>query len=69
MLLLAQAIGGMTLVNFLIVAIVVCAAIGIALVAMRQSGINIPPAVWTIIWILVVAVVAILAIKLLVGIT
>jgi NADH:ubiquinone oxidoreductase subunit K len=62
--LLAQA-GGYSLVHWLIIAIVVCAAIGIAIVAMKQSGITIPPAIWTIIWIVVVAAVAIVAIRIL----
>lgn len=62
--LIAQA-AGYTLIHWLIIAIVVCAAIGIAIVALRQSGIAIPPAIWTIIWILVVAAVAIVAIRLL----
>jgi len=55
---------GLTILQILIYAIVILAAIGITLVAIRYFGITIPDAIVKIIWIVVIAAVAILAIKL-----
>ncbi len=49
--------------HVLISLIVIAAIVGIALVALRASGIPVPPWVWNIIWIVVVAFVAIYAIR------
>jgi len=64
---IAQVAAGYSLVQVVIFAIVICAVIGIALVAIRQSGVAIPQWAITIFWIVVVAIVAIFAIKFLVG--
>lgn len=57
----------MSIVQLVILAIVVAAVVGIGLVAIRASGISVPPWVIQILTILVVAVFAIFAIKLLIG--
>lgn len=54
------------IVHLAILAIIICAVIGIAAVAIRASGVSIPPWVITIAWIVLVAVVAIVAIRFLV---
>lgn len=64
---LAQ-IGGYSIVQLVIWLIIVCAVIGIGLIAIRASGIQIPGWVIQIFWIVVIAVVAIVAIKFLVGV-
>lgn len=64
-LLLAQAFAGMSILHVIVVIIIVAAAIGILYVALRHFGVAIPPVVITIAWIVFVAVIAILAIKLL----
>ena len=64
---LAQIVAGYSIPQLAIFFIIACAVIGIALVAIRQSGVQIPPFVVTILWILAVAVFAILCIKFLVG--
>jgi hypothetical protein len=61
--LVAQAAVGGTLVQYVIIAVIVCGVIGIGMIALRQSGIAIPPFVISIAWIVLVVVVAILAIK------
>lgn len=52
-----------SIAGFLIWLIIVCAAIGIAFVAMRVIGVQPPAWAIQIFWIVVVAVVAILAIR------
>ena len=66
---IAQVIAGYSIVNLVIVAIVVAAVIAIGVVAIRQMGLNIPPFVQTIFWIVVVAVFGIFAIKVLLSLT
>jgi hypothetical protein len=61
-------IAGYSLVQLVIFVIVICAVIGIALVAIRQSGASIPQWAVSIFWIVVVALVAIFAIKVLMGV-
>jgi hypothetical protein len=63
--LVAQVGAGYSLVHLVVIAIIVAAVIGIALVAIRASGVALPGWVMQIFWIVVVAVVAIFAIKLL----
>lgn len=63
----AQALIPATVGHWLIIAIVVAAIIGIAMVVARQAGITIPPFVITIAWIILAVVVGVLAIKFLVG--
>ncbi len=65
---LAQIAGGYGLVHLVILAIIVCAVVGIALVAIRASGVPIPGWAVQIFWIVVVAIVAILAIKFLLSV-
>jgi len=60
---LAQ-VAGYSFVHILIMVIVVAACVGIALVAMRQAGIAVPPFVVQIFWIVLAAFVAIFAIRL-----
>lgn len=62
-LLLAQAVAGYGLIQWLIVAIVVAAIIGVVFVVIRQTGIVIPPFIISIFWILLAAVVGIVAIR------
>lgn len=64
--LLAQ-FGAYSIPQLVVVLIVVAAVIGIGLVVLRQSGIVVPGFVMTIIWIVAVAVIAIVAIKFLMG--
>ena len=51
------------IVQWVILAIVICGVVGIALIAAKHSGIDIPPYVKPIVWIVVLCVVAIVAIK------
>lgn len=67
MLTIAQIAAPGSILYYLIIIIVVAAVIGIVLVALRQFGVSIPPWATQIGWIVVVAVVAILAIKIVVG--
>lgn len=55
------------MIQLIITLIVLCAVIGIACVAIRASGVQIPQWVATIFWIVVVACVAIYAIRFLSG--
>lgn len=57
----------MTLVHILIVAVIVAACVGIAAIAIRQTGLAIPAWVVQIFWIVVVAFVAIFAIRFVAG--
>ena len=60
----AQAlIGGYSIVQVVIAIIVIAAVVGIMYVALQQFGVAIPPFVVKVFWILVCAVVCILAIK------
>lgn len=61
---LAQAIiGGYSIVQIVIAIIVIAAVVGILYIALQQFGVTIPPFVVKVFWILVCAVVCILAIK------
>jgi hypothetical protein len=62
-----ESVIGYSLIQMIIFLVVICAVVGIAMVAIRQSGVNIPSWVFTISWIVVVACVAIFAIKFLAG--
>ncbi len=65
---LAQVIvGGVGIVHLIIIAIVLAAIIGVAMICCRAAGINIPPWVVQIGWIVVVVIVAIVAIRFLAG--
>ena len=59
----AAFLGGISFIQIAILIVVVAAVVGIVFVALRQFGIQIPQFVVTIFWIVVCAVVAILAIK------
>jgi|GEM_PF-6483284 hypothetical protein len=61
--LIAQAAGGYSIVQLLIIVIIIAACIGIMFVALRQFGVTIPPFIITIFWIVVCAFVAIFAIR------
>jgi hypothetical protein len=60
---LAQFVVANSLIQWVIVAIVVASVIGIALVVVRQSGIPIPGWLVQVLWIVLLAVVAIAAIR------
>ncbi len=62
-LLLAQGFGSYSLVQIIVAIIVIAACLGIMFVALRQFGVTIPPFVVMIFWIVVCAVVAIIAIR------
>ena len=59
---LAQA-AGFTLIHWIIVIIILAAVVGIMFVCLRQFGIQVPAFMITIFWIVVAAVVGIVAIK------
>lgn len=61
-LLLAQVFVG-SVAGWAILAVVIAALVGIVLVAVRAAGVGIPPWVIQVFWIVVIAVVCILAIK------
>lgn len=63
-LILSQAIGGLSLIQMVIVAVVICGVVGILVVVARQTGVAIPPWAISIFWIVVVVIVAVFAIKL-----
>lgn len=65
-LVLAQAGVVGAVAGWVIIAIVVAAIIGIGMVVLRATGVAIPPWVITIFWIVLVAFVAVVAIKFLV---
>lgn len=56
-----------SILYYLIIVVVIAAVIGIVLVALRQFGVSIPPWFVQIAWIVAVAVVAIIAIKIVMG--
>ena len=62
---IAQLAAGYSLVQLVILAIIICGVIGILFVVMRQTGVQIPQWILTIIGIVVVCFVAIFAIRLL----
>jgi len=62
---LAQLAGGYSLIQLIIFVIVLCGVIGVLFVVMRQTGVQIPQWVLTIVGIVVVCFVAIFAIRLL----
>lgn len=64
---LAQIAGSYTLIQWIIIAIVLAGIIGIALVVIRQAGITLPSWVVQILWIVLLVVVAVIAIKFLAG--
>ena len=61
---LAQVVGGYSIIQLLIIVIVIAACVGITMVVLRQAGITIPPFILTIAWIVLAAFVAIFAIRL-----
>ncbi len=62
---LAQFVGSYSLIQVIVALIVLIGAIGILYVVLRQTGVQIPPFVVQIFWIVVVCFVAIFAIRLL----
>jgi len=66
-LLLAQAAGGASLLQYIIVAIIVIAAIAILYAVARHFSVTIPPVLIFIFWVLVIAAVAVFAVKFLWG--
>lgn len=61
---LAQLATGYSLVQLVIMFIVLCGVIGILIVVMRQTGVQVPGWVINIAWIVLVCFVAIFAIRL-----
>jgi hypothetical protein len=64
---LAQVVAGYGLVHLLILVIIIAAVIAVVMVFVRQSGVNVPPAVSAILWIVGLAALAIIAIRFLVS--
>lgn len=62
---LAQLASGYSLIQVIVFLIILCGVVGILFVVMRQTGVQIPPFVITIFWIVAVCFVAIFAIRLL----
>ncbi len=64
---LAQALGGYTLVQIALTLVVLAGIIGIVFVIVRQTGVTIPPFIITVIWICIAVVIGVVAIKFLAG--
>jgi hypothetical protein len=58
---LAQIVAGYSLLQILVIVIIVAAAIGITVVVVKWMGLNIPPPVVKVFWILVAAFVGVAA--------
>lgn len=54
---------GISIIQWLIIALVVAGCIGIVYVVVKQAGITIPPFIITIFWIVLAVLVGVLAIK------
>lgn len=63
MALLAQGIGGIGLMQMIIIAIVIAGALAILFVALKHFGIAIPPWAVSIFWIVIVVFVSVIAVK------
>ncbi len=63
---LAQ-LAGYGLIQWIVIAIVLAGVIGIAMIAIKAAGIDIPGWVIQILWIVLVVIVAVVAIKFLAG--
>lgn len=63
LMLLAQAGVASALGYWVILAIIVAAIVGVLLVVIRTTGVSVPPWVGQILWIVLVAVVAVVAIR------
>lgn len=61
--LLAQAIGGYSLIQIAIFIIVIAGIIGIVLVVTKQMGVSIPPWIITILWIILAVIIGVVAVK------
>jgi len=62
------AIGGLPLVSWLIIGLVVAGAIAVFWVILKQLNVNVPPFIVTIFWIVVAVLVGVIAIKIIVSI-
>lgn len=60
----AVSLGGLSIVEIAILIVVVAAIVALVYVALKQFGVGIPPWVVQVFWIIVVAFVVILSIKL-----
>jgi hypothetical protein len=60
---LAQVAAGYSLASIAIMVVIIAAVVALVYVALRQFGVSIPPWVQQVFWILVVAFVVILAIR------
>lgn len=60
-------VGTWGIADFLCALVLIAAAIGIAIIALNYFGVSVPPPIIRIIWIVVVAAVAIVAIRFLAG--
>ncbi len=63
--LIAVGVGGWSITEIIVTVIIIAAVIGVMYIALNQFGIKIPPWAVQIFWIVVVAFVAIFAIRLL----
>lgn len=64
--LLAQA-AGLSIIQWVILAVIIAGVVGIAIIAFRQMGVSPPQWALQILWIVVVVIVAIVAIKFIVS--
>lgn len=61
------AIGGYSIIQLIVVAIILAGAFGILFIVLRQTGVAIPPWAIQIFWIVLVVVVAVIAVKFIAG--
>lgn len=67
-LLFGQVVAGYSVAQIAIIAIIICAVVGIAIVVIRQTGVAIPGFFITILWIVLAAFLGIMCIKLLMSV-
>ncbi len=65
--LMAQSLGGYSLVQIAILVVVALAVVGLVIVAQRQFGVAVPAWLVQVVWIVIAAVVIIAAIKFVAG--
>jgi len=65
--LVAQLVGGYSLIQIAILIIVIAGVIGIVFVVTKQMGVTIPPFIITVLWIVLAVIIGIVAIKFIAG--
>lgn len=61
--LIAQALGGYSLVNIALTIVILAGIIAVVVVIMKQTGMSIPPFIVTVLWICLAVVIGVVAIK------